>query len=131
MMSKVTLGARYLLGLIFLVFGANGLMMIFAGSGFIPMPPPKPEMATIFGGLFGAVYLMPLVKIIEVVAGVMLLSGRYVPLALTLLGPVVVNILGLHLFVDLEGLPMALAVTIPWVILLKEHWSKFAPLMAR
>src|SRR5690606_25363834 len=98
MQSKVDLGARVLLGIIFLIFGTNGLMMVFTGSGFIPMPPPKPEMAAVMGGFFGAVYLMPLVKLLQVISAVMLLSGKYVNLAITFLAPIIVNILGIHLF---------------------------------
>ena len=131
MHQKVIMGARYLLGLIFLVFGVNGLMMIFTGSGFIPMPEPNEQMQAVMGGLFAAGYLMPLVKILEVVAGAMLLANKHVALALTLLGPIVVNILGLHIFADLGGLPMAGLITIMWAVLMKEHWATFAPIMKK
>lgn len=129
MNQKVTTGARYLLGLIFTVFGANGLMMIFTGNGFIPMPPRSPEMGIAMGGLFGIKYLMPLVKIIQVIAGICLLSNKYINLALTILGPIVVNIFALHLFIDPAGLPMAIGVVILWVVLLKSRWKHFSPLL--
>lgn len=131
MQSKVDLGARVLLGLIFLVFGTNGLMMVITGSGFIPMPPPKPEMAVIMGGFFGAVYLMPLVKLLQVISAVMLLSGKYVNLAITFLAPIIVNILGIHLFVDLAGAPMAIFIAILLTILIKNRWSSFRVLVQK
>jgi uncharacterized membrane protein YphA (DoxX/SURF4 family) len=125
MNSKVVLGSRILLGIVFLVFGANGLMMVVTGAGFIPMPPPSPEMMTIMGGLFGMKYLMPLIKILEVLAGIMLLSGKYLNMAITFLGPIIVNILGVHLFVDRSGAPMAIIITVLFVILVKNRWQYF------
>ena len=125
MNKKVALVARILLGLIFTVFGTNGLMMMITGKGFIPMPPPSPAMSAVMGGLFAAKYLMPLVKIIEFVAGIMLLSGRCVPLAVCLLAPVVVNILGIHVFVDQGGLPMALLLTALMVVITADRWENF------
>ncbi len=130
MNAKVVLGARVLLGIIFLVFGSNGLMMILTGNGFIPMPPPSAEMGAVMGGFFGAKYLMPLVKIMQVLSALMLLSGKYINLALTMLAPIVVNILGIHLFVDLAGAPMAIFITILLAIMIKSRWSAFKPLLA-
>ena len=70
------------------------------------------------------VYLMPLVKIIEVVGGALLLANKYVNLAIVLLAPLVVNILAIHIFLDMGGLPMALALTVFTVILIKDRWSE-------
>lgn len=131
MQAKVDLGARLLLGVIFLIFGSNGLMMVLTGNGFIPMPPPKPEMAVIMGGFFGAVYLMPLVKLLQVVSAIMLLSGKYVNLAIIFLAPIIVNILGIHLFVDLAGAPMAIFIAILLAILIKNRWSTFRALIQK
>lgn len=131
MKTKIDLTARILMGLIFTVFGANGLLMVLTGSGFIPMPPPPPEVATIMGGFMGTIYLMPLVKILEISGGLMLLSGNYVNLAIVLLTPIIVNILGVHLFVDLSGLPMAIALVIMMSILIKNRWSSFSQLLNR
>jgi uncharacterized membrane protein YphA (DoxX/SURF4 family) len=91
-MGKAVLISRILLGLIFTVFGLNGFIQVID-------PPPMPEAAGQFiGALAGTGYLLTLVKLVEVVCGVLLLAGRYVPLSLVLLGPVVVNILLFHLF---------------------------------
>ncbi|MGH1467420.1 MAG: hypothetical protein ACRBBP_00875 [Bdellovibrionales bacterium] len=127
---KVTAAARYVLGVIFLVFGSNGLMMMVTGSGFIPMPPPTPEMGAAMGGLFAAKYLMPLVKVIQVMSALMLLSNKFTNLAVTLLGPVVINIFLMHLFLDPAGLPVAIIVFILWGVLLKSKWSVFKPLVS-
>ncbi|MCB0327220.1 MAG: hypothetical protein KDD52_06345 [Bdellovibrionales bacterium] len=127
---KIEAVARYILGAIFLVFGSNGLLMAITGKGFIPMPAPSPKMAVVMGGFFATGYLLTLVKVIEVLAGLMFLSKRYVALGITLLGPIVVNILCLHIFADRSGLPMAIVVTALWAVLLKLHWSVFKPLLS-
>ena len=129
MKAKIVLGSRILMGIIFLVFGANGLMFLLTGSGFIPMPPPAESMQSFMGGLMNGVYLMPLVKIIEVVGGALLLANKYVNLAIVLLAPLVVNILAIHIFLDMGGLPMALALTVFTVILIKDRWSDFGVLL--
>ncbi|MBX3187958.1 MAG: DoxX family protein [Labilithrix sp.] len=84
--------ARVALGLIFLVFGLNGFFH------FLPAPPPPASALGFVGGLASAPYFFPLLKGTEVVAGVLLLSNRFVPLALTLLAPIIVNIAAFHLF---------------------------------
>ena len=78
--------ARFLLGLIFLVFGLNGFL------NFIPMPPPTGVAGQFLGALFVSHLLVPIFAIQLIGAG-LLLVNRYVPLALTLLGPIIVNIL--------------------------------------
>jgi uncharacterized membrane protein YphA (DoxX/SURF4 family) len=83
---------RLLLGLTFFVFGLNGFFH------FLPQP-PLPEAAMPFlGGLAGASYFFPLLKATEVLAGILLLSNRFVPLALTVLAPIIVNIAAFHIF---------------------------------
>lgn len=82
--------ARILLGLSFFVFGLNGFL------SFLPMPPPPPAAGAFFGALAATGYMLPLIKGTEVLAGALLLSNRFVPLALTLLAPVLVNIVLFH-----------------------------------
>ena len=95
---------RILLGLIFFVFGLNGFLQ------FIPQP-PMPERAGAFMGALAATgYMFPLIKGVEVIAGALLLSNRFVPLALALLAPNVVNIVLFHAVLALGGLPIALMV---------------------
>ncbi len=131
MLNKVTTGARLILGLIFTIFGTNGVLMSLTGKGFIPMPPPAPEMMTVMGGIMAMKYLLPLVKIIEVIAGLFLLSNKFVNLALFLLAPIVVNILGIHLFVDLAGLPMAVFLCVLMALVFKQRWTDFKPILKR
>ena len=106
--------ARVLLGLIFFVFGLNGFLH------FLPMPPPPPSAAGFFQFLTGS-YLFTLVKGTEVLVGALLLSNRFVPLALTLLAPVSVNIVLFHTFLEPPatlGLPLmivALQLYLAWV----------------
>jgi putative oxidoreductase len=119
-MKIAALIARILLGLIFLVFGLNGFLH------FIPMGPMPTGLAGQYiGALAGSHYIL-FVAALQVAGGVLLLVGRYVPLGLTLLGPVIVNILLFHLLMDPKGLPIAIVVTILWGIVafhLRQYFS--------
>lgn len=130
-MKKIVLICRILLGLVFLVFGANGLMMAMTGKGFIPMPPPPESMQTIMAGFMATHYLMGLVKTLEVIAGVLLLLGCYRNLAITLLGPIVINILCLHVFAEPSGAPMAIVITILFAVLVKDRWDDFKVILKK
>lgn len=81
---------RVLFGALFLVFGANKLMP------FMPMPELPAAAGPFVGGLASTGYFFPLLGAIEVVMGALLISGRFVPLALTVLAPVVVQIALFH-----------------------------------
>lgn len=85
-------GSRILLGALFTVFGLNGFL------GFLPAPDLPAPAGAFFGALAATGYMLPLVKGTEVVAGLALLSGRAVPVALVVLAPITVNILLFHLF---------------------------------
>ena len=92
MISKLLpTAARVVLGLVFFVFGLNGFLQ------FLPQPPMPAAALPFLGGLAGAGYFFPLLKATEVIAGVLLLSNRFVPLALTVLAPIIVNIAAFHL----------------------------------
>src|SRR5580765_1920014 len=85
--------ARVLLGLIFFVFGLNGLL------GFLPAPDDVPAGAAAFGSALAQTgYMMPLIAITQIVAGALLIANRFVPLALALIAPVIVNIVAFHAF---------------------------------
>lgn len=96
-MKIATTVARLILGFVFLVFGLNGFLH------FIPMPPLPAKATEFFGGLAVSGYLLPLLFGVQAVGGALLLGGVLVPLALTLLAPIVVNILLFHLFLDPAG----------------------------
>ena len=122
-MKIATLIARSLLGLIFAVFGLN----IFLH--FIPTPPPPEGPARDFmTALFVSNYFY-VVGALQVVGGVLLLLGRWVPLGLTLLGPVIVNILCFHVLMAPAGLPMAIVVSLLALFLLWRYREHFADLV--
>ncbi len=112
-MKIASLIARYLLGLIFVVFGANGFLH------FIPMPPPPGVAGQFMGALFVS-HVLVVVFLLQLAGGILLLVGRYVPLALVLLGPVIVNIVLFHAFMAPSGLPLAMVVVVLWLLV---AWS--------
>jgi len=119
-MKILTLIARILLGLMFVVFGLNGFLQ------FIPMGPPPTGHAGEFVVALGATGYMHVVMTLQFVGGALVLSGRFLPLGLLLLGPVIVNILLFHIFLEPKGLAMALVVSALSLFLLRRHWSAFA-----
>jgi putative oxidoreductase len=119
LMKIAALIARYLLGLIFLVFGLNGFLH------FLPMPPMPPLAVEYFTVLIKSHYMV-LVFLLQVVGGALLLVNRFVPLALVLLGPVLVNILMFHVLMAPSGLPVALITTILWFIVFYRVRGAFA-----
>ena len=117
--------ARSLLGLVFVVFGLNAFL------NFIPLPPPKGELAGEFmKALFVSHYLYA-VKCFEISGGLLLLTGRFTPLGLTLVGPVIVNILFYDLFLDPSGLPLGIVLAILALFLLWQKRHAFAGLLSR
>jgi len=108
-MKITSLIARYLLGFIFLVFGLNGFL------NFIPMPPPTGLAGQYMGALFMSHFLV-LIFLLQIVPAILLLANRFVPLALVLLGPVVVNIFCFHVFMAPSGLPLAVVVAVLWFL---------------
>jgi putative oxidoreductase len=113
--------ARYLSGVIFLVFGLNGFLH------FIPLPPPSGVAGQFMGALFVSHYLT-LIFALQVIGGVLLLANRYVPLALAILAPVIVNILSFHALMAPSGLPLALFVTVLWTLVFVHVRTAFAAL---
>ncbi len=101
-MKLVPLIARYLLGVLFVIFSFNFWLH------FIPVP--SPEEGSLAANFIGALYMsgfLAIVKVFELLGGILLLTGRYVNLALAVLGPIVVVIVLYHLFILQGGYPMA------------------------
>jgi uncharacterized membrane protein YphA (DoxX/SURF4 family) len=121
--TKLPAAARILLGTVFFVFGLNGFLH------FLPQPPLEGGAATMMGGLAAAGYMFPLLKGTEVLAGALLLSGRFVPLALAVLAPVLVNILAFHAFLAPSGLGMAVVLVGLEVFLAWTYRDAFAPML--
>ncbi len=102
--------ARYLLGLMFTVFGLNGFLH------FIHQPPPTSPLALQYMTVMVASHYFVLVFLVQLVAGILLLVGRFVPLALTLLAPVLVNILMFHALMDPAGAGPGVLATVLWLL---------------
>lgn len=120
--SKLPTVARIFLGLVFTVFGLNGFL------GFLPMPEMGPEGGAFMGALAATGYMFPLIKGTEVLAGVLLLSNRFVPLALTLLAPVTVNILLFHALLE-PGVGLPLLLVAAQLGLAFAHRASFRPML--
>lgn len=131
MLSKFALGSRFILGLMFTIFGLNGVMMTFLGKGFIPMPPQPPVMMTIMSGFMATGYLLQLNSLLQLISGLLLLSGFFMNAAIIFLGPIIVNILGIHLFAERSGLPMAIFVVALFVVLVLSRWDDFKTLVKK
>jgi len=119
-MKIVTLIARLLIGLIFVVFGLNGFL------NFLNMGPMPSGLAGQFIGALALSHYYWVVAALQVVAGVLLLINRFVPLALVLLGPVIVNIICYHAFLNPSGAPLAVVVLILWLIVFYAHRQYFS-----
>ena len=118
--------ARNLLGLMFLIFGLNGFLH------FIPAPPPPAGIATQFLGTLGASGYMTPVFALQLVSAVLLLANRFVPLALVLLGPVIVNILLYHALMAPApaGLAPGIVALALWSVVFYSVRSAFAGVFA-
>ena len=119
-MKILVLIVRFLLGLISVVFGLNGFL------NFLSMGPPPTGLAGQFlGALFVSHYYW-VIAALQVVGGALLLVNRFVPLALVLLGPVIVNIICYHVFLNPSGAVPAAVVTVLWLIVfygIRQHFS--------
>jgi len=122
-MKILTIIARVLLGLIFVVFGSN----IFLH--FIPMPPPPPGLVGDFTKALFLSHYLHVVAVFQLVGGLLLLIGRFIPLGLVLLAPVIVNIDLVHILMDPSGLPMAAVISILLVFLVWRYRDAFASIV--
>ena len=120
-MKYIPLVSRLLLGLIFFIFGLNNILH------FLHMPYPSGDALTWFG-IMAAHGWMTFVGVIMVIGGLLLLVGRFVPLALVLLGPVIVNILLYHALLWPHGYAPAIVVAVLEVVLLAFYHRSFLPL---
>jgi len=111
--------ARFLLALVFIVFGLNGFLH------FIPQPPPSSDMAQQYFTVMVASHYLMFVFGLQLVAGVLFLSPRTVPLALTIAGPLIVNILLFHALMDPAGIVPGLVVTVLWFVVYWYYRAAF------
>ena len=122
MNSKVTMALRLVLGLILIAFGANKFL------NFMPMPELTGGAADFMGALGNTGYMFPLIGTIEVIAGLLLIFNKWVPFALILLAPIVVNMLLYHLYFDLAGIGGAAVVSLLTVVLIYFNWNHYKSL---
>ena len=119
-MKILVLIARLLLGLVAVVFGLNGFL------NFLSMGPPPTGLAGQFMGALFVSHYYWVIAALQVLGGALLLANRFVPLALVLLGPVIVNILCYHVFLNHAGAGPAVVVTVLWFIVFyanRHHFS--------
>jgi putative oxidoreductase len=116
--------ARYLLGLIFLVFGLNGFF------NFLHMPGPTGVAAHFFGAIFVSHFYV-VIFLLQIVPALLLLANRYVPLALTILGPIIFTLVCINIFMIRAGLPLAIVVTVLWLLVAYSVRSAFSGIFQR
>jgi putative oxidoreductase len=115
--------ARYLLGLMFTVFGLNGFL------NFIKQPPPtNPFAIHFFTGVVGS-HFSYMFFAFQLIAGLLLLSGYFVPLALTILAAEIVNILTFHVTMNPEGIAPGLLALLLWLLVIAQYRRSFEPLL--
>ena len=124
-MKIVSLIARLLLGLMFLVFGLNGFL------NFLSMGPMPSGLAGQFVGALVLSHYFWVVAALQIIGGALLLVNRFVPLALVLLGPVIVNIICYHVFLNPIGAVPAAVVTVLWLIVFYAHRQYFSGIFAQ
>jgi len=122
-MKTAILISRFLLGIIFVVFGVNGFLH------FLPQPQMPQAAMAFFGALAATGYMLPLIFGSQVVGGGLLFFGM-IPLGLLILAPVIVNIVAIHLFLAPEGLAIALVVAALELFLAWTHRDAYLPLFA-
>jgi putative oxidoreductase len=123
-MKIASIFARYLLGLMFTVFGLNGFLH------FIPQPPPANPLAIQFLIAVGASHFAACFFALQVLGGVLLLSGFFVPLALTLLAAELYNILAFHLTMAPGSIPPALVACVLWILVFLQYRESFTSIFS-
>ncbi|TAG59391.1 MAG: DoxX family membrane protein [Cytophagales bacterium] len=114
-MKTVVLVSRMLLGVIFFVFGLNAFFP------FIPVPPLQGMAGNFVGALVQSGYFFPFLKTLETVGGLLLILGLFMPMVLVVLFPITLNIMLFHLFLGLEGMPIAILMLLAHLMLLYAH----------
>ncbi len=123
-MKILTIIVRILLGLIFVFFGSNGLLH------FLPMPPlPQGVPGEFLHSFFASGYVY-VISAFQVLGGLLLLIGVFVPLGLTILAGIIVNIWAFHLLMAPAGLPPAVVVTILELFLVWSYRDRFAGILS-
>jgi putative oxidoreductase len=123
-MKVVSIIARYLLGLIFTVFGLNGFL------NFIHQPPPTNPLAMQFFVAISASHYAAFFFAVQLIGGLLLLSGYFVPLALTLLAAELYNILAFHITLSPATIAPALVASVLWILIFLQYRASFRDVLA-
>jgi putative oxidoreductase len=123
-MKIASIIARYLLGLMFTIFGLNGFL------NFIHQPPPANPLAIQFFIAIGSSHYAVFFFAVQLLGGLLLLSGYFVPLALTLLAAELYNILAFHLTLSPETIAPALLAAVLWVLVFLQYRASFKDVLA-
>ena len=132
MPTKIQTAGRIILGLVYAVFGGMGLAIVL---GLMPMPnAPMSEAATKFmEGIQATGYFFPLLKVTEVVCGLMLLFGCAAPLALVVIAPVTLHIILFNLFLSsgAENFVLPLVMALAQCVAMSGYWKIYQPLFSK
>lgn len=123
-MKIVSVIARYLLGLMFVVFGLNGFLH------FIPQPPLPAGLASQFLGALAQSNYFAFIFACQLIGGVLLLANRFVPIGLVLLAPVIVNVLLFHALMAPSNFAPGLLAAILWGFVFSSVRSAFRPIFS-
>jgi uncharacterized membrane protein YphA (DoxX/SURF4 family) len=123
-MKIVSVIARYLLGLLFTVFGLNGFL------NFIHQPPPTNPLTIQFFVSISSSHFAAFFFAVQLIGGLLLLSGFFVPLALTLLAAELYNILAFHLTLAPASMAPALVASVLWLLVFLQYRASFKGVLA-
>lgn len=122
-MNKIFIPLTVIFGLFWLIFGLNNFL------NFFPIPEPSEQGAKFLNALNETGYAMPMVYGIQILAGAMLLTRKFIHFALLMLAPIVANIILYDLFLNPSGLVIGLIITALYLALVFERREKFIPLL--
>lgn len=123
-MKIATIIVRFLMGLLY-IFAA--VVVLFK---LVPQPEQTGNVKIFMDGMNASGYLMPFIKITELVCGLAFVSGYFVPLATVVIAPITLNILLFHIFVDTSGLPVGIFLLVANLLVAYANWDKYKPILA-
>ena len=123
-MKIATIVSRILLGLAFVVFG------VFPFLTWLPQPPPPPGLAGDYVKVFIASHYAQVIGAMQMLSGLMLLSGKFVPLGLTILAAILFNIWAFHLLMEPAGIVPGAIATLLWAVVFWSYRQRFSGVLS-
>jgi uncharacterized membrane protein YphA (DoxX/SURF4 family) len=106
-----------------------GGLMLFASLSYFfkfgEQPAPVGDMKTVMDGFMASKYLLPLAKSVELIAGLTIISGKFMKIGAVILVPVTLNILLINIFMMPEGIPIAAALFVGNLFLIYTNWDSY------